>query len=459
MIDFKDKLATVPKKPGCYLMKDKDDKIIYVGKAKNLYNRVRSYFVGSHDAKTTKLVSLINDFEYIITSSETEALILEMNLIKTHDPKYNIMLTDDKSYPYIVITNEKYPRLLYTRNVNKKFGKYYGPYPNAKAAKDIVDLLNKMYPFRKCRRLPKRECLYYHLGQCLGPCIKNIPDEKFEAMRKKAHNILSGNARAEIKQFEALMHVASAELNFEKAIEYRNWINDLKVISEKQKMAGFSLDTDVFGYYHNDEYVSIQVFHLRDGNMIERNGFLFDNNQNEEDVFFEFIVKFYMKNPMPRLIIVSKGNQEALEESLGREVLIPQRGKKRQLVKLVEDNAKSKIDELVQRREIEHKRTDGAVNELGKLLGLEKLSVIEAFDNSNIAGTNAVSAMVAFVDGKPKRSLYRKYKIKTVTGANDGAMMYEVVYRRYKDLKNNPDLVIVDGGLPQVNSAKKALEI
>jgi len=457
-MNIKDKLQTLPHKPGCYLMKDEEGQIIYVGKAKDLYNRVRSYFVGSHDAKTTKLVSLIHDFEYIITSSETEAFILEMNLIKKHDPKYNILLTDDKSYPYICVTDEMYPRVLYSRDVNQKLGKYYGPYPNAKAAKEIVDMLNKMYPFRKCRVLPKRECLYYHIGQCLAPSIKKIDPKQYQEMKKSVNNILKGNVTSEIKKFEILMNEAANKLNYEKAIEYRNLINDLNVIGERQKMSGFSQDTDVFAYYANEEYVSIQVFHLRNGNMIERSGFLFDNYGNAQDIFQEFIVKFYQEqnNPIPKLIIVSSGDKEALEATLKHSVEIPIRGKKKELVKLVEDNAINRIDALIKRKELEFQRTSGANNALGELLGIDNLKVIEAFDNSNISGTNAVSAMVVFIDGKPKKNLYRKYKIKS-GAAGDTQMMYEVISRRYKDPKNNPDLIIVDGGLAQVNSANKAL--
>lgn len=441
-------------------MKDINNEIIYVGKAKNLYNRVRSYFVGSHDTKTTKLVSQITDFEYIITSTETEAFILEMNLIKKHNPKYNIMLTDDKSYPYICITDEDYPRLIYTRDINKKLGKYYGPFPHAKTAKDIVDMLNKMYPFRKCRIIPKRECLYYHIGQCLAPCIKNIDPKVYDEMRNKVHNILKGNTKLEIKRLQALMQEASLKMNYEKAIEYRNMIADLKVLSEKQKMSGYDLDTDVFGYYADEEHISIQVFHLRDGNLIERKGQLFDSYGNHQDIFEEYIYKFYyvQNNPLPQNIIVSTGEREALEEILQRSVTIPQRGKKLELVKLVEANAKNKVEELLMHKEMVFKKTDGALQKLCELLDLDSLDIIEAFDNSNISGTNAVSAMVSFVGGKPNKKGYRKFKIKTVEGANDAASMYEVISRRYRDPENNPNLIIVDGGLPQVNAAKRALD-
>lgn len=456
---MKEKLQTIPHKPGCYLMKDEFGEIIYVGKAKDLYNRVRSYFVGSHDAKTTKLVSMIRDFEYIITSSEIEAFILEMNLIKKHNPKYNIMLTDDKTYPYICITDEQYPRLYYTRETNKKRGKYYGPYPNAKAAKDIVEMLNKLYPFVKCRKIPKKECLYYHIGQCLAPCINKIDASMYDNMRFKVNNILKGNAKSEIKNLEVLMEEASLKLDFEKAIEYRDLIKDLEIIGERQKMAGYSLDTDVFGYYANEEYVSIQVFHLREGKMIERNGFLFDNYDNALETFETFIVQFYQEqnNPLPQTILLPECNSEMIEEAINHKVLIPQKGKNSELIKLVHENAKNKIDELLKRKELEFKKTTGAIDRLAELLELESLHVIEAFDNSNISGASPVSAMVVFVDGKPAKKLYRKFKIKTVEGSNDVLTMQEVIMRRYQDLNNSPDLIIVDGGLPQVNAAKQVL--
>lgn len=456
---MKDKLQTIPHKPGCYLMKDENNNIIYVGKAKDLYNRVRSYFVGSHDAKTTKLVSMIADFEYIITTSEIEAFILEMNLIKKHNPKYNIMLTDDKTYPYICVTDEAYPRIYYTRDTNKKLGKYYGPYPNAKAAKDIVEMLNKLYPFVKCRKIPKKECLYYHIGQCLAPCINKIDPTLYENMRTKVHNILKGNAKDEIKNLKVLMEEASLKLDFEKAIEYRDYIRDLEIIGERQKMAGFSLDTDVFGYYANDKYVSIQVFHLREGKMIERNGFLFDNYDNALEIFETFVVKFYLEqnNPLPQTILLPECDSEMMETSLNHKVIIPKKGKNFELVALVCENAKNKVDELIKKKDIDFKKTTGAIDALADLLELDSLKVIEAFDNSNISGASPVSAMVVFIEGKPAKKLYRKYKIKTVVGSNDALTMQEVITRRYQDLNNNPDLIIVDGGLPQVNAAKAAL--
>ncbi len=456
---MKDKLLTIPHKPGCYLMKDINNNIIYVGKAKNLYNRVRSYFVGSHDAKTTKMVSLINDFEYIITSSEIEAYILEINLIKKYLPKYNILLTDDKTYPYICVTDEVYPKLIYTRETNKKLGKYYGPYPNAKAAKDTVDVLNRIYPFVKCKKIPKKECLYYHIGQCLAPCINDVDPKLYDDMRLKVNNILKGNSKDELRSLNTMMEEASVKLDFEKAIEYRDLISDLKVLSEKQKMDGLNIEADVFGYYFDDEYVSIQVFHLRDGKLIERNGFLYDKIGNEQDIIREFIIQFYVEknNPLPLNIMIPNIELDGLEDVINHKILIPKRGKNLEMVNLVCENAKNKVDELLKKKRIEFDKTKGALSTLEDLLDIRPIKHIEAFDNSNISGASPVSGMVVFIDGKPARKLYRKFKIKTVVGSNDVKTMYEVITRRYSDFNNRPDLIIVDGGSLQVNAALNAL--
>lgn len=458
------KLDTLPKKPGSYQYKDKNGEIIYVGKAKNLYNRVRSYFIGSHDAKTTKLVSEIDDLEYIITSTETEALILEINLIKKYNPKYNILLTDDKQYPYIVLSNEAHPRILYTRDIKKSKGKIYGPYPNANAAREVVNLLNRIYPFRKCNKIPKKECLYYHINQCLGPCINKIDLNEYEVLKDKLNSILKGNVHDEIKVLTALMNEASLELDFEKAIEYRNIIDSLNQVSERQKMEGYLDDIDCFAYFANEDYISIQVFHLRESKLLERNGYLFENNTDVLEKFHDFIYNFYLvqNNPLPKNIYLSDGNLEEIKNvfknySLNVNVFIPKMGKKKELVDLVKLNAKNKIETLIKKKDIEYKKTNGACEELSKLLGFE-IHTIEAFDNSNIQGASPISAMVSFVDGKPNKKGYRKYKIKTVVGANEAKTMYEVVSRRYKDLEVLPDLIIMDGGIIQVNSCKEALK-
>ena len=459
---IKNKLETLPKRPGSYQYKNSEGEIIYVGKAKNLYNRVHSYFVGSHDTKTTKLVSQIADLEYIITKSEIEAFILEINLIKKYRPKYNIMLMDDKKYPYIVLSKEKHPKVYYTRDIEKINGKIYGPYPNSKAAKEVVDMLNRMYPLRKCARLPNKECLYYHIGQCLGPCIKEIDNSQYENILYKINNILKGNVKEEIKILEVFMNQASLELNFEKAIEYRDLVSSLKAIGEKQNMEGYLLDTDCFGYYRFEDKLSIQIFHLREGKMIERNGYLINlmDGDDEINVFQEFVISFYLinNNPKPKNILVSHGDIEIYESSLGNIVSIPIKGKKKELVNLVIDNAKNKIDTLLSQQERDYKKTIGAMNDIANLLSLEKLHTMEMFDNSNIMGASPVSAMIVIKDGKFDRKGYRKFKIRTVQGPNDVATMREVVTRRYAKEENNPDLLIMDGGENQVNACLQALK-
>lgn len=462
---LKDKLDLLPKQPGCYLMKDADNNIIYVGKAKNLYNRVRSYFTGSHDAKTTKLVSLIIDFDYIITNTETEALVLENNLIKEYNPKYNIMLTDDKTYPYICITNETHPRIIYTREVSKKIGRYYGPYPNARAAKDTVNLLNRLFPLRKCTKLPKKECLYYHLGQCLAPCINKVTQEDYQPLLNKIHRILKGDFASEVTELKDLMHEAAENLDFEKAIEYRNIIEGLKNLQEDQKMDSNLVDSDIFGFYHQSSYISIQVFHIRNGKMIQRNGYLHEIIGSIEENFINFIVQFYLhnNNPLPREVIIPNLNYEFdLSKILQNRLTIPKRGQKKELVNLVNLNAKEKITELVRKKELEYNRTMGAIIELGKLLNLPTPNTIEAFDNSNIQGHSPVSAMVVFKEGIPAKKLYRKYKIRTVDGPDDVKTMHEVITRRYRRVKSQgedyPNLIVVDGGANQVNAALQALD-
>jgi excinuclease ABC subunit C len=462
-VKFKDKLDNLPKTPGCYLMKNKFNDVIYVGKAKNLYNRLRSYFTGSHDSKTTKLVSVIEDFEYIITANETEAFVLELNLIKKYNPKYNISLTDDKRYPYILLTEEKHPRILYTRDLNKK-GKYFGPYPNAKSARETVNLLNKLYPLRKCYFLPKKPCLYYHLGQCLAPCIKEVKEEVYLDLKQKIAKILNGNIKNEINILKEKMDFFSEKLEYEKALEYKNMINDLETLTVKQNMESNILNADIFGFYLSNGYISIQVFHVRNYKMVERNGFLFEVFDNYENTFLEFIEKFYFvnNNPIPQIVLMPEVDLKEYLSDIINKIIMPKRGKKRELVKLVSNNAKDRLELLLRKKEQEYNRTIKASADLAKLLNLEKASVIEAFDNSNILGTNAVSAMVYFKDGKPIKQNYRKYKVKTVKTANDIATMQEVIKRRFQMLKkenmNFPDLIIVDGAKAQVNASLKVLQ-
>ena len=308
---LKDKLQELPKEPGCYLMKNANSEIIYVGKAKNLSNRVKSYFVGAHNAKTTRLVMDIVDFDFIITSSETEAFILEINLIKKYRPRYNIMLMDDKMYPYICISNEKHPKIFYTRDLTKK-GKYFGPYPNAKAAKSTVDMLNKIYPLRKCNKIPKKECLYYHINNCLAPCIKKVNSNEYTEIINKISTLLKGNVKEEIKALKIKMNTYSENLEFEKAKETLNIIKDLEVISEKQKMETNMEDSDIFNYAVKDDYLNIQVLHLRESKVIAKNSCTYEIMQNPDEMFIDFITQFYLinNNPIPKDIIIPNINLE-----------------------------------------------------------------------------------------------------------------------------------------------------
>lgn len=463
---IKDKLKELPNNPGCYLMKNKDGEIIYVGKAKNLSNRVRSYFTGAHNAKTTRLVQDIDTFEFIMTSTEKEAFILEMNLIKKHNPKYNIMLTDDKRYPYIAISNERHPKIYYTRDLNKK-AKYYGPYPNAGAAKYVADMLNKMYPLRKCNKIPKKECLYYHIGQCLAPCIKDVSSNDYKEITNKITSFLKGNIKDEVKRLKTLMNEASDRLEFEVAMEYLNIINDLEAISERQKMEFDMHDADVFNFQAKDNFISIQVFHLREGKIIERNGTVIELLENINETFISFIESFYFvgNNPIPKEIIIpnelEKENINTDDEILKR-LVFPKMGKKKELLDLVLLNINKELDNLILKESRKYERTMGAQIKLGELLNIKELHVIEAFDNSNIQGTSSVSAMVSYIDGIKNPKGYRKYKVKTIEGANDVGTFKEIITRRYKRLKEEnlrmPDLIIIDGGANQVNASKEALD-
>jgi len=461
-----EKLKELPKNPGCYLMKNVNGEIIYVGKAKNLSNRVKSYFTGSHNAKTTRLVMDITDFEFIITSTEKEAFILEMNLIKKHRPKYNIMLMDDKRYPYIAISNETNPKIYYTRDLNKK-AKYFGPYPNAKAAKEVCDMLNKIYPLRKCEKIPKKECLYYHIGQCLAPCIKKIESDEYKDITSKITSFLRGNVKDEIKRLTTLMKEASERMEFELALEYHNIICNLEAISEKQKMEANVNDMDVFNYNVRDSYINIQIFHLRDSKILERKGFVFEVMDTAEDDFIDFIRSFYLieNNPIPKEIVIPEINNLDLtniNEDIYKHIVIPKMGRKKELLDLVKVNIDKELDNLILKESKKYERTTGASIELGKMLGIDNLRVIESFDNSNIQGFSSVSAMVSYIDGVKNPKGYRKYKVKTIDGADDVGTFREIITRRYSRLLNEgsmmPDLIIMDGGINQVNAAKESLE-
>ncbi|MEV9651499.1 MULTISPECIES: excinuclease ABC subunit UvrC [Bacillus] len=463
---IKEKLSVLPDQPGCYLMKDRQNTIIYVGKAKVLKNRVRSYFTGSHDAKTQRLVSEIEDFEYIVTSSNIEALILELNLIKKYDPKYNVMLKDDKTYPFIKITNERHPKLIVTRNVKKDKGKYFGPYPNVQAARETKKLLDRLYPLRKCATLPDRVCLYYHLGQCLAPCVYDISEETNKQLVDEITRFLNGGHQQIKKELTEKMQEAAEQLEFERAKELRDQIAYIDSTMEKQKMTMSDLsDRDVFAYAYDKGWMCVQVFFIRQGKLIERDVSLFPMYQDPEEEFLTFMGQFYEKNNhfLPKEILVPDSvDQELIEQLLETNVHQPKKGKKKDLLLLAHQNAKIALKEKFSLIERDEERTIGAVKQLGDALNIYMPYRIEAFDNSNIQGADPVSAMVVFQDGKPYKKEYRKYKIKTVEGPDDYASMREVIRRRYtrvlKDELPLPDLILIDGGKGQINAAIDVLE-
>ena len=463
---IKNKLALLPDQPGCYLMKDKNGTIIYVGKAKILKNRVRSYFTGSHDTKTERLVSEIVDFEYIVTESNIEALLLEINLIKKNDPKYNIMLKDDKTYPFIKITNEEYPRLLITRKVLKDKAYYFGPYPDVGAANETKKLLDRLFPLRKCKVLPKEVCLYYHMGQCLAPCVFQIPKDTYPKMVKEIKQFLNGGHSEIQAELTQKMETAAAEMNFEQAAEYRDQIRAIETVMTRQKMTqADQMDRDVFGYAVDKGWMCVQVFFVRQGKLIERDVSLFPFYNEAPEDFLTYIGQFYQENQhfIPKEVLIPDDiNQESVEALLDTKVLQPKRGEKKKLVDLAGKNARVALQEkfqLIQRKE---ERTIGAVEKLGNAMNIPTPVRIEAFDNSNIQGSDPVSAMVVFIDGRPAKNEYRKYKIKTVKGPDDYASMREVIYRRYsRVLKEGlafPDLIVIDGGKGQVDVARDVLE-
>ena len=467
---IKTKLSLVPKKPGCYQMYNAKGEIIYVGKAKILQNRLKSYFTGSHDAKTTRMLQDVVNFEYIITHSELEAFLLESNFIKKNRPKYNILLMDDKSYPYILITNEENPRLVMTRDVKKEHKKknqyLFGPYPNAKACIDIVEILNKVYPFRKCHNIPNKACLYSHLNQCLAPCINKCSRNDYTESIKSAMRFLNGSSDELTTILKQKMEEASNNLEFEQAMEYRDTINSINEIVEKQTMElNDGLSKDIFGYYSKDGLVAIQVLHMRSGKIIERSGEIFDLIGEIDEAILSYIYQFYddTNNLVPKEIIIPYLEEyQILSELLTTKVIVPVKGIKKQLLNNVMENAKNNIDNLQKMRLIEIEKTKKPLEDLAKLLDINYPKVIELFDNSNIQGATPVSAMVRYVDGKPSYKDYRKYKVKTVKGPDDYHTMMEVIERRYKRLlvenANLPDMIIVDGGKTQVKAASIILK-
>ena len=463
---IKSKLELLPTSPGCYIHKDKNGTIIYVGKAKNLRNRVRSYFRGSHDTKTEALVSEIVDFEFIVTESNIEALLLEINLIKENKPKYNIMLKDDKSYPFIKITNERYPRLIITRQVKKDGGLYFGPYPDVGAANEIKRLLDRIFPFRKCTNPPSKVCFYYHLGQCMAHTVCHKDEAYFKGMAQEVSDFLKGQDDKIIDELKVKMTMAAQNMEFERAAEYRDLIQAIGTLRTKQRVMAKDLQNrDVFGYYVDKGWMCVQVFFVRQGKLIERDVNLFPYYNDPDEDFLTYVGQFYQEKShlIPNEILIPQDiDEEAVKALVDTKVLKPQRGEKKQLVNLAIKNARVILEQKFNLLEKSMEKTQGAIENLGKLLQIPTPVRIESFDNSNIMGTSPVSAMVVFVNGKPSKKDYRKYKIKTVVGPDDYASMREVIRRRYsrvmRDDLTPPDLIVIDGGQGQVNIAKQVIQ-
>lgn len=449
--------------PGCYLMKNNEGTVIYVGKAKKLKNRVSSYFAGSHNYKTTKLVQEIDDFEYIVTDSEKEALLLEINLIKDYAPKYNISFMDNKYYPYIQLTKEKHPRLKIVRNAKEKKHKHFGPFPDGTAARDIFKLLNRLYPLRKCNHIPKKTCLYYQLNQCLAPCIQEVNEAEYKKITKQISKFIQGDTKEIIDDLQDKMMQASNQLNFELAKEYRDLITHIQHVTSKQHVQfADQIDRDIIGYYQDKGYLSLQLFFMRNGKLLARDLNLVPVDDMQEQII-QFIVSFYQENTYPKEILVPNDlDTSLLEEILECKVVKPQKGKKAKLVEMANHNAQEALEKKFLLIEKNQKATIGAIQQLGEKLNMVTPRRIELFDNSNIQGAYAVAGMVCFVDGVPSKKDYRKFKIKTVDGPDDYASMKEVIYRRYyrvlvEGLKK-PDLIIVDGGKGQIKVAKEVID-
>jgi len=465
MKDFKEKLSLVPTKPGSYQMKNKDGVIIYVGKAKNLQKRLRSYFTRTVTGKTKMLVEDIDDFEYIETSSELESLILEITLIKKYDPKYNILLRDDKSYPYIELTNEEYPTLKIVRNVKRKKNKnhLYGPYPNVTAARKTVNMINRIYPLRKCEHLKKELCLYYHIHECLGYCCRKVDKSEIESMNKEIIHFLKGDSTEITNRIEKEMIKASQNMNYEKALELKTMLEDINITLKKQKIdLNKEYNFDLVNYFYDKNYLSIELFFIRDGLLFGRHNEIISSLGDVESEIIEYLVKFYEKSILPHeLYIPQEIDKELISKYFNIKVNAPQKGKLKSLLDLAYENAKEQMniqEETLKRDDDERQK---ALEELKKLLNLKSLSRMESFDNSHLFGTFYVGGMVVFDNFLPNKNLYRKYKISTDIKDDLGAMK-EILYRRYfKTLMGEveaPDLIVMDGGQLQISVCKEILD-
>ena len=465
MKNFKEKLSLVPTKPGSYQMKNKDGIVIYVGKAKNLQRRLRSYFTRTLTGKTKLLVDEIDDFEYIVTSSELESLILEITLIKKYDPKYNILLRDDKSYPYIELTNEVYPTLKVVRNVKRKKNKnhLYGPYPNVSAARKTVNIINRLYPLRKCDKMKKELCLYYHIHECLGYCTKKIDKDIIDVMKKEIISFLKGDSLIITEKIEKEMASASNSMNYERALELKNMLSDINTTLKKQKIdLNKNYNFDLINYYYENNYLSIEIFFIREGLLFGRHNEIISSLGDINNEVTEYLIKFYDKGIIPHEFLVPEEiEKQLLEDYFKVKVLSPQKGKLKKLLDLGKENAKEQLElqeETLKKDDNERKK---ALEELKNLLGLKQLRRMESFDNSHLFGTFYVGGMVVFDDFLPNKDLYRKYKISTDV-KDDLSAMKEVVYRRYfKTLMGEaytPDLIIMDGGQLQISACKEILD-
>lgn len=462
---FKEELSLVPHLPGCYLMKNKDNIVIYVGKSKNLKNRLSSYFQREHTGKTMMLVREIEHFEYIVTNTEMESLLLEINLIKKYNPKYNILYRDDKSYPYIELTNDKVPTLRIIRRINVKKVKnnLFGPYPNVGAARKVVEILNRVYPLRKCKTYEKRECLYYHIGQCLGYCTHDVEPDRIKEMKSEIISFLNGNTKVLTDRITEKMKIYSDNMEYEKALEYKELLNYINITTEKQKVdLDNSVNIDVASYYTKDNYISIQILFIRGGKLLDRNRNIFPMIDTEKEEFSRYLSEFYNKNvSMPKEVLVPDNlNKEVFEEVFKIKFMTPIKGEKKKILDLAYDNARIYYEEQMTYIKRDEDKITNALEELKDKLKLDSVDRIELFDNSNLFGTFNVSGMVVFVDGKPSKNDYRKFKI-TNDKNDDYGTMREVIYRRYfrvlKDGLVKPSLVIVDGGLGQINVAREVI--
>lgn len=452
------KINLLPNLPGCYIYKNNLDEIIYVGKAKKLNNRVKSYFTGTHNKKTQSLVSNIFDLEYIIVNSEKEALILENNLIKKYKPYYNIKLKDDKSYPYLAITKEKHPRLIFTRNYKQKTkNTYFGPYVDSKSANKLKRMLEKLYPLRKCNPVEKRPCMYYQIGECIGPCAKKLTINDYNQNIKMIKSLLSGNIEDIIKDIKIKIDYHVKKLEFEIAKNLYDYIQAIETSVQKQSINSNNFkDKDYIGYSYNDNYICIQIFLSRMGNIIERKIQYFDLYTKYEDILYSYLIQYYNVNKKPKEIYIQGFETEILSEILETKVITPQKGNNKKILETIENNAKYYLENNLKVEEEKEEKLKNTLKNIAKKLHIDKLISIDAFDNSNIMGRDPVSVKVNFLNGIKNTSGYRKYKIKNVKRIDDISTTKEVLYRAYKDKKNICDLVIIDGGK---NHVKAAIEI